>query len=33
MNSNIKYDFGYEEWKRNRSPLQDNSIYQYLKNL
>lgn len=33
MNKDIKNDYEYEEWKKQRSPLQDNSLYKYLKSL
>lgn len=33
MNRVNKYDCGYIKWKSQRSPLQDNSVYQYLKSL
>lgn len=33
MNRVNKYDCRYIEWKSKRRPLQDNSVYQYLKSL
>ncbi|CAM2079621.1 MAG: hypothetical protein NSGCLCUN01_03842 [uncultured Clostridium sp.] len=33
MNRDNKYVCGYTEWKSNRRPFQDNSVYQYLKSL